>query len=85
MDLQLFDTDIYGYKQYPYNEGGTCEIKIETWYNTYRKLMIYFEDFDLDCSNGHVEFFYYTETISKVWIKGKYWIVFGIKKRYIPT
>jgi hypothetical protein len=42
---------------YNNNRGWSCEIKIETWYNSYNKIMFYFEHLNLDCREGHLEFY----------------------------
>ncbi|XP_045192758.2 uncharacterized protein LOC123549046 [Mercenaria mercenaria] len=51
-DMYIYDNaDDYTYRR------GYCETKFEAWYTTYSKLMFYFEDLDLDCDKGHLEFY----------------------------
>ncbi|XP_060600495.1 uncharacterized protein LOC132753942 isoform X3 [Ruditapes philippinarum] len=57
--LQLTDDDLFEKpdSDYPYNRLGYCETIIETWYYSFTRLMFYFEDLDLDCDKGHLEFY----------------------------
>jgi hypothetical protein len=69
--LQLTDDDLFEKpdSDYPYNRLGYCETIIETWYYSFTRLMFYFEDLDLDCDKGHLEF--YVGEYSDDRIKGK--------------
>ncbi|XP_045162986.2 uncharacterized protein LOC123527533 [Mercenaria mercenaria] len=53
---------------YIYQRRGSCETRFEAWYSTYSKLMFYFEDLDLDCDKGHLEF--YTEKSGDIRVPG---------------
>ncbi|XP_045161510.2 uncharacterized protein LOC123526432 isoform X2 [Mercenaria mercenaria] len=64
--VELNDDNIYDRRRSSYHGSGSCELKIEAWYNTYHKLMFYFENLNLDCSEGHLEFFVVQNTDSRV-------------------
>lgn len=53
IQLELNDDGIYNASPYIH----TCESTFEAWYTTYPKLMFYFEHLNLDCDEGHLEFF----------------------------
>ncbi|XP_053378464.1 uncharacterized protein LOC123526431 [Mercenaria mercenaria] len=56
--LELDDMYIYdNADDYTYQRRGYCETKFEAWYSNYSNLMFYFEDLDLDCDKGHLEFY----------------------------
>ena len=57
--LELSDNFIYDRKSsyYPYQRLGYCEITLEAWITRYPKFMFYFDDLDLDCDKGHLEFY----------------------------
>lgn len=37
-------------------EDGPCETHIEAWFS-YPKIMFYFDELDLDCNDGYLQFF----------------------------
>ena len=53
---------------YPYEKLGYCETTVEAWLTYFPKLMFYFEDLDLDCDKGHLEF--YTGEKSNLRVEG---------------
>ncbi|XP_053378599.1 uncharacterized protein LOC123527534 [Mercenaria mercenaria] len=57
--LKLNDNNIYEKKEsyYPYNRPRYCETTFEAWITRYPKFMFYFEELDLDCDKGHLEFY----------------------------
>ncbi|XP_045168991.1 uncharacterized protein LOC123531802 [Mercenaria mercenaria] len=89
--LELNDMYIYdNTDDYTYPRRGYCETKFEAWYSTYSNLMFYFEDLDLDCDKGHLEF--YTDDSGYIRVPGlerdicgydKPQGVFTVDKRYI--
>ncbi|XP_053389131.1 uncharacterized protein LOC128552140 [Mercenaria mercenaria] len=52
LKLELSDKHIYDREW-----SSSCETTVEAWNTPYRKLMFYFDDLDLDCDDGHLEFF----------------------------
>lgn len=51
--------------------GGmhTCEITLAAWNSIYPKIMIHFDDLNLDCKKGHLEF--YDGPTNKTRVTGK--------------
>jgi hypothetical protein len=60
IELKMDDNYIYDRRNSIYSTRRTdkvCETKFEAWYSYYSYFMIYFDDLDLDCSDGHLEFY----------------------------
>ncbi|XP_060595588.1 uncharacterized protein LOC132749723 [Ruditapes philippinarum] len=57
--LDLSDDNIYDTKSdiYPYDRLGFCEMSLEAWITRYPKFMFYFDYLNLDCDDGHLEFY----------------------------
>ncbi|XP_053390042.1 uncharacterized protein LOC128552973 [Mercenaria mercenaria] len=57
--LELNAYKIYETKgdNYPYDKVGYCVTTFEAWLTRYPKFMFYFEDLNLDCNKGHLEFY----------------------------
>ncbi|XP_053379436.1 uncharacterized protein LOC128548493 [Mercenaria mercenaria] len=56
--LELADNLIYdSIGDYTSNRKRYCQTTFEAWYTRYPKFMFYFEDLDLDCDKGHLEFY----------------------------
>jgi hypothetical protein len=68
--LQL--TDDYLFEKpntrYPYETVGYCETNVEAWITIFSKLMFYFEDLNIDCDKGHLEF--YDDENSNIRVQG---------------
>ena len=39
-----------------YYDAPTCDVEVESWYS-YNRMMFYFEEFNLTCQEGQLEFF----------------------------
>lgn len=56
-DLELDDEHIYDRRWFFSNrKKSECETKVRAWYSPYNKIMFYFENLDLRCDEGHLEF-----------------------------
>ncbi|XP_060600497.1 uncharacterized protein LOC132753943 [Ruditapes philippinarum] len=57
--LQLTDNNLFEKRNpnHPYDRLGYCETTVKGWYTSFNKLMFYFEDINLDCDKGHLEFY----------------------------
>ena len=68
--LLLNDNHLYDKKSnnYPYVRYGYCETTLEAWLTRFPKFMFYFENINLDCDDGHLEF--YSDSSSNEHVKG---------------
>ncbi|XP_045193352.2 uncharacterized protein LOC123549381 [Mercenaria mercenaria] len=57
IQLKLDDNFIRQKGSFFFGRGEDCETRFEAWYTVYPKFMFYFEHIDLDCDDGHLEFF----------------------------
>jgi hypothetical protein len=57
--LHLTDNNLFEKRNpnHPYDRLGYCETTVKGWYTSFNKLMFYFEDINLDCDKGHLEFY----------------------------
>ena len=62
--LDMDDDYIYDRKSsssfssfFHHGKDKICETKFEAWYSYYSNFMIYFDQLNLDCDDGHLEFY----------------------------
>ncbi|KAL4235028.1 hypothetical protein ACF0H5_006666 [Mactra antiquata] len=73
-ELSMIISSVYQLELTLNGYAEPCETQIEAWY-MYPNLMFYFEEMDLDCEDGHLEF--YTGRQGTTRVRGLDWEVCG--------